>query len=90
MFLIWRTSKTSLSRVFKDIKSEEIRLIQNEPKVPEIHSKYLGMILILRNQKDWVGGFGQMIMFDYGLGGWVWQDDYVIMAMKKNAISQKR
>ena len=50
----------------------------------------LGTIPILRNQKDWVGGFGQMIMFDYGLGGWVWQDDYVIMAMKKNAISQKR
>ena len=38
---------------------------------------------------DWVGGFGQMIMFDYGLGGWVWQDDYVIIAKKKMLFHRK-
>ena len=46
-----------------------------------LQSGYLGTILILRNQKDWVGELGKIIMFyvkwaqftyeDWLQGGWV-------------------
>ena len=33
-----------------------------------------------------MGGWGQMLMFAYIVGGWVWQDAYVIKkSMKKNS-----
>ena len=32
-----------------------------------------------------MGGLGQMIMFDYRVGGWVWIDDYVIILEKNLA-----
>ena len=37
----------------------------------------LGTIHILRKQRGWVGGVGQMLTFAYMVGGWVKANAYV-------------
>ena len=37
----------------------------------------LGTIQILRKQRGWVGGVGQMLTFAYMVGGWVKANAYV-------------
>ena len=37
----------------------------------------LGTIQILRKQRGWVGGVGQMLTFAYMVGGWIKANAYV-------------
>ena len=38
--------------------------------------------------KRWVGGCGQMLTFAYKVGGWVWQNAYVIIRITKKDQSE--
>ena len=54
-----------------------------------IYEQPLGTVQILRKQRGWVGGVGQMLTFAYKVGGWVVANAY-ISKNKKYLFSKKK